>query len=126
MAWSPSRYESAGKSCSRFPSQGQRGGQLRPQALRVPARTEEARIRAVKLSVLIPVYNEERTVEEVVRRVCAVQIPKEIILVDDGSNDQSRTILTRLQEESDRVKDPLNQIRVFFQTHNQCKGEMLK
>jgi len=80
----------------------------------------------VKLSVLIPVYNEEHTVEEVVRRVCAVQIPKEIIVVDDGSNDQSRTILTRLQEESDRVKDPLNQIRVFFQPHNQGKGAALK
>jgi len=80
----------------------------------------------VKLSVLIPVYNEEHTVEEVVRRVCAVQIHKEIIVVDDGSNDQSRTILTRLQEESDRVKDPLNQIRVFFQPHNQGKGAALK
>jgi glycosyltransferase involved in cell wall biosynthesis len=80
----------------------------------------------VKLSVLIPVYNEERTVEEVVRRVRAVQIPKEIILVDDGSDDQSRTILTRIQEESDRAKDPLNQVKTFFQTYNQGKGAALK
>jgi glycosyltransferase involved in cell wall biosynthesis len=80
----------------------------------------------VKLSVLIPVYNEERTLEEVVRRVCAVQMPKEIILVDDGSNDQSRTILNRLQEENDRAKDPLNQIKVFFQPYNQGKGAALK
>jgi glycosyltransferase involved in cell wall biosynthesis len=68
----------------------------------------------VKLSVLVPVYNEERTLEEVVRRVCDFQIPKEIILVDDGSEDQSRTILTRLQEENARANDPLNQIKVFF------------
>src|SRR5215475_12468361 len=115
MAWSPSRYESAGKGRSRFSSQGQRGGQLRPQTLRVPARTQEARIRAVKLSVLIPVYNEERTVEEVVRRVCDFQIPKVIILVDDGSQDQSRKILSQLQEENTRAKYPLNQIKVFFQ-----------
>lgn len=80
----------------------------------------------MKLSVLVPVYNEERTLEEVVRRVSAVRIPKEIILVDDGSNDQSRAILTRLQEENDRVQDPLNQIRIFFQPYNQGKGAALK
>jgi glycosyltransferase involved in cell wall biosynthesis len=80
----------------------------------------------VKLSVLVPVYNEERTLEEIVRRVCGFQIPKEIILVDDGSEDQSRTILTRLQEENARAKDPLNQIKVFFQPVNQGKGAALK
>jgi glycosyltransferase involved in cell wall biosynthesis len=80
----------------------------------------------VKLSVLIPVYNEERTVEEVIRRVCDFQIPKEIILVDDGSEDQSCKILTRLQEENARAKDPLNQIKVFFQPANQGKGAALK
>ncbi len=80
----------------------------------------------MKLSVLVPVYNEERTLQEVVRRVCDFQIPKEIILVDDGSEDQSRKILTRLQEENDRAKDPLNQIKVFFQPVNQGKGAALK
>ena len=80
----------------------------------------------MKLSVLIPVYNEERTVEEVVRRVCDFQIPKEIILVDDGSQDQSRKILSQLQEENTGAKDPLNQIKVFFQPINQGKGAALK
>ena len=80
----------------------------------------------MKLSVLVPIYNEERTLEEVVRRVCDFQIPKEIILVDDASKDQSRKILTRLQEENARVKDPLNQIKVFFQPVNQGKGAALK
>jgi glycosyltransferase involved in cell wall biosynthesis len=80
----------------------------------------------VKLSVLVPVYNEERTLAEVVRRVSAVPIPKEIILVDDGSSDQSRPILTRLQEENARAQDPLNQIRIFFQPQNQGKGAALK
>ncbi len=80
----------------------------------------------MKLSVLVPVYNEERTLQEVVRRVCDFQIPKEIILVDDGSEDQSRKILTRLQEENVRAKDPLNQIKVFFQPVNQGKGAALK
>jgi glycosyltransferase involved in cell wall biosynthesis len=80
----------------------------------------------VKLSVLIPVYNEERTLEEVVDRVCAVQIPKEIILVDDGSTDQSRQIISRLQENKNPIQDPLNQIKVFLQPHNQGKGAALR
>jgi glycosyltransferase involved in cell wall biosynthesis len=79
----------------------------------------------VRLSVLIPVYNEERTLEEVVRRVRAVAIPKEIILVDDGSQDRSREILTGLQE-ANGPGDPLNQIKVFFQPSNQGKGSALK
>jgi glycosyltransferase involved in cell wall biosynthesis len=80
----------------------------------------------VKLSVLVPVYNEERTLEEVVRRVCAVPLPKEIILVDDGSKDGSREILTQLKERNERANDPLNQIKVFFQPENQGKGAAIK
>jgi glycosyltransferase involved in cell wall biosynthesis len=60
----------------------------------------------VKLSVLIPVYNEERTLEEVVRRVRSIDLPKEIILVDDGSKDRSRELLTQLQQPSERAPYP--------------------
>jgi glycosyltransferase involved in cell wall biosynthesis len=80
----------------------------------------------VKLSVLIPAYNEERTLEEVARRVRAVQLSKEIILVDDGSQDRSREILAGVKEEYDRHPDPLNQIKVFFHSSNQGKGAALK
>jgi glycosyltransferase involved in cell wall biosynthesis len=80
----------------------------------------------VKLSVLIPVYNEERTVEEVVRRVSAVPMPKEIILVDDGSHDQSRQLLERIRHENEQGADPLNQISVIFQPCNQGKSAALK
>jgi glycosyltransferase involved in cell wall biosynthesis len=62
----------------------------------------------------------------VVRRVCAIEIPKEIILVDDGSKDRSREILTRLGEESRGAGDPLNRLKVFFQPFNQGKGAALK
>jgi glycosyltransferase involved in cell wall biosynthesis len=80
----------------------------------------------VKLSILVPVYNEERTLEEVVRRVSTIATPKEIILVDDGSTDRSREILTRLQTENGRSGDSLNAIRVFFQEKNQGKGAAIK
>ena len=80
----------------------------------------------MKLSVLVPVYNEERTLEEIVRRVCAVPTPKEIIFVDDGSKDRSREILTRIEEERCRVPDERNQIKVFFQPQNEGKGAALK
>lgn len=80
----------------------------------------------MKLSVLVPVYNEERTLEEVVRRVCAVPMPKEIILVDDGSKDRSREILARLKDQSERTNDPLNQIKIFLQPENQGKGAAIK
>jgi glycosyltransferase involved in cell wall biosynthesis len=80
----------------------------------------------VKLSVLIPVYNEERTLEEVVRRVRSIELPKEIILVDDGSNDRSRELLTQLQQQSERAPDPLNEVRIFLQPNNQGKGAAIK
>jgi glycosyltransferase involved in cell wall biosynthesis len=80
----------------------------------------------VKLSVLVPVYNEERTLEELLRRVCAVPLPKEIILVDDGSKDRSREILTRLKDQNERANDSLNQIKVFLQPENQGKGAAIK
>ena len=50
-----------------------------------------------KLSVVIPVYNEERWIRELVRRVQAVPIPKEIIVVDDCSTDGTRDILRELE-----------------------------
>jgi len=55
----------------------------------------------MKLSVVIPVYNEAETVEQIVRRVEAVDVglEKEIVLVDDCSTDGSREVLKRLRDE---------------------------
>ena len=71
-----------------------------------------------KLSVVIPVYNEERWVREVVRRVRAVDIPKEIILVDDCSTDGTRAILKEMEADDD--------LRVIYQPRNRGKGAALR
>jgi glycosyltransferase involved in cell wall biosynthesis len=52
-----------------------------------------------KLSVVVPVYNEHNTIEEILRRIRAVPIPKEIILVDDYSSDGTRDVLHRIERE---------------------------
>jgi glycosyltransferase involved in cell wall biosynthesis len=70
-----------------------------------------------KLSVVIPVYNEQQWVRELVRRVQAVPIPKEIIIVDDCSTDGTRDILRGLEEEG---------VRVIYQPYNQGKGAALR
>ena len=78
------------------------------------------------LSVVIPVYNEERTLETIINRVRAVPIRKEIILVDDASKDSSRDILRRLVTESETEADPLNALVVHFHEVNQGKGASCK
>jgi glycosyltransferase involved in cell wall biosynthesis len=52
----------------------------------------------MKLSVIIPVYNEERTIAEVIRRVREVLLEKEIIVVDDGSTDGTADVLRQLRD----------------------------
>ncbi len=70
-----------------------------------------------KLSVVIPVYNERQWVRELVRRVEAVPLPKEIILVDDCSTDGTRDILREFEAEGHKV---------IYQPKNQGKGAALR
>ncbi|MBI3694872.1 MAG: glycosyltransferase, partial [Acidobacteria bacterium] len=57
----------------------------------------------MKLSVIIPVYNERDTIAEIIHRVQSVNIPKEIIIVDDGSTDGTRDELEKIKREHDNV-----------------------
>ena len=71
----------------------------------------------MKLSVVMPAYNEQATIRTIVARVLAVDlgsVEKELVIVDDGSKDGTRDILKEL--------DGKDGVRVFFQPHNQGKG----
>ncbi len=58
----------------------------------------------MKLSVIIPVYNEKSTIAEIIDRVKAVDIPKEIIVVDDGSRDGTTEVLKEKYAGDDVIK----------------------
>jgi glycosyltransferase involved in cell wall biosynthesis len=73
----------------------------------------------MKLSVVMPVYNEQATVEQVIAHVLAVPLDIELICVDDGSSDGSREILSRLQQAH-------AQLRVELQPRNMGKGAALR
>ncbi len=73
----------------------------------------------MKLSVVIPVYNEVSTLRELVALVQAVDLPKELILVDDFSTDGTRDLLTEIERESDNV-------RILFHDRNFGKGRALR
>jgi len=71
----------------------------------------------MNISVVIPAYNEIQFIEEIIRRVKAVNIATEIVIVDDGSKDGTREYLTSL-------KDPI--VRVILHDHNQGKGAAVR
>src|SRR5712672_252732 len=73
----------------------------------------------MKLSVVMPVYNERATLREAIRRVLAMPIDIELLCVDDGSRDGSREILEELQLKH-------SQIRALLQPHNMGKGAALR
>ena len=73
---------------------------------------------AMKLSVVMPVFNEQASLRRVVERVMSVGLELEVLCVDDGSSDGSREILADLQKQ-------WPQMRVFLQPHNMGKGAAL-
>jgi glycosyltransferase involved in cell wall biosynthesis len=71
----------------------------------------------VKLTVVIPVYNEKETIQTIVHRVQAVPIDKEIIIVDDDSTDGTKEVLKHLQAEG---------VKVLYHERNMGKGAALR
>jgi len=70
------------------------------------------------LSIVIPIFNERKTLGEILRRVLAVPLAKEIILVDDGSKDGTRELLKTIENPPE--------VCVFYHSENRGKGAALK
>ena len=72
----------------------------------------------MKVSIIIPVYNEEQFIEEILKRVQDTGIPKEIIMVDDYSTDGTREILDKLKRKKG--------VKVIFHERNRGKGAAIR
>jgi len=72
----------------------------------------------LKLSVVIPVYNEKKTLSELICRVEAVKLEKEIIIVDDASTDGTRDLLKKYEGQE--------RFKVIYQSKNAGKGSALR
>jgi glycosyltransferase involved in cell wall biosynthesis len=74
----------------------------------------------MKISIVIPCYNEEKTIEELLNKVLEVQLPenwkKEIIVVDDASSDNTKNILKKYKDK----------VKIIFKNKNEGKGAALK
>lgn len=74
-----------------------------------------------KLSIVIPCYNEEATIQNILAEIEAVDlgdIKKEIVIVDDGSKDSTRDILKKFEKKAE--------YKILYQPHNQGKGAAVK
>lgn len=87
-----------------------------------PEKTSPEKNGCPKLSVVIPVFNEKTTIEDVLKRVQKVKIDKEVVVVDDGSTDGTRELLENLVSRSIEADN----LRIFFQKENQGKGAALQ
>lgn len=98
--------------------------------------TEETAMK-MRLSVIVPVYNEHKFIEEILCRVQASGLVWEILVIDDGSTDGTRLVLENLQKaQSSGAREVqvgphkkalrLGNIRFFFQPHNRGKGAAIR
>lgn len=71
----------------------------------------------MKASIIVPVFNEANTIEEIIRRIKANDLEKEILIVNDGSTDGTEKILKEMKSED---------IKVFHHQKNQGKGAAIR
>ena len=71
-----------------------------------------------KLSIIVPCYNEENTILSAIQEINEFNdLDKEIIIVDDGSNDGTREILKKIKDDS---------VKIFYHDHNSGKGKAIR
>jgi len=73
----------------------------------------------MKLSIVVPVYNEKNTILKIIEKVKALDVEKEIIIVDDCSTDGTRELL------KEQLDGKYPEVRIFYHVSNQGKGAAL-
>jgi len=76
------------------------------------------------LSIIIPAFNEIKTISEVIERVAATPYEKEIIIVDDGSTDGTRDYLEEIRQKA--KEDGRGQLKIIFHENNMGKGAAIR
>jgi dolichol-phosphate mannosyltransferase len=71
----------------------------------------------IKLTIIIPVYNEIKTIEKLIKKILKINIKKQLIIVDDGSSDGTRLVLTKYKNRIDNL---------IFHKKNLGKGAAIK
>ena len=69
------------------------------------------------VSILIPCYNEKKTIEQIINKIVNLKIQKEIIIIDDGSNDGTTEILKKILKKK--------KVKVLFKKKNEGKGSAI-
>ena len=72
----------------------------------------------MKVSIIVPVYNEDRFIQQVVDELLGLKFDKEIIVIDDGSTDNTRSILGEYESNKE--------IRIIYHKNNKGKGGAIK
>lgn len=83
---------------------------------------------AFRFTVVMPVFNEANTIAEMIERVCQVDLPMELIVVDDGSNDGTTEVLREIEGKNEVRSNEFGPVEIRFLFHdiNQGKGAALK
>ena len=71
----------------------------------------------IKLTIIIPVYNEIKTIEKLIKKILKINIKKQLIIVDDGSSDGTEQILKKYKNRIDKL---------IFHKKNRGKGAAIK
>jgi len=80
----------------------------------------------MKLSVIVPVFNEKNTILEVLKRISAVNIDKEILVIDDGSTDGTRDMLKTIDGQRPAADRRNDEIKIIYHKRNMGKGRAIR